>query len=285
MTGKKCTLVIPTRDRDDVLAITLRAVAQLDAPTDAELVIVDNASTDNTPTVAATGTLAGRPARVLHVEEPGVSRARNAGAAAAQAEILVFLDDDMRPARTWLTAITGRLAAGEADAAASLFELVEETPQPWLTDDERRRLVNRDSVDPEHPFLVGGAMAITRRAFDEVGGFEPELGPGSLGAGGEDLLMTLMLEAAGRRIATVGEPRVEHFMPTGRITRSGMQARAEGGARSDAWIARHWFGRTDRLARAKALALRPVDRTRSAWHDQMAHEQSRPRKRLSIAGA
>ena len=50
-------------------------------------------------------------ARLIRVDEPGVSAARNAGAAAATTDYIAYIDDDAIPADNWVAAILGALAA------------------------------------------------------------------------------------------------------------------------------------------------------------------------------
>jgi hypothetical protein len=143
-------------------------------------------------------------------------------------------------------------------------------------------------------------MAIRRDLFEFIGGFEEELGPGVLGAGGEDLLMTDQIIAAGKEIVCVSDVVVEHWMDETKVTPDALVARAADAARSEAWLARHWHGRVDRFPAAKVLALRALRKfgrarragyaatgvaswdgvmaARIAWHSQMAIEQRRPRK-------
>ena len=85
------SVVIPTYNREGTLP---RAIASVLAQTaaDIEIVVVDDGSTDNTAAVAR----AIDDPRVTYVGQPnrGVSAARNAGAAVATGEFLVFLDSD-----------------------------------------------------------------------------------------------------------------------------------------------------------------------------------------------
>jgi glycosyltransferase involved in cell wall biosynthesis len=86
------SIIIPTRDRSDLLSQALSsALAQEEVRL--EVIVVDEGSTDTT-----TGLLAAiRDPRltVLRNERPlGVAAARNAGAASARGEWLAFLDDD-----------------------------------------------------------------------------------------------------------------------------------------------------------------------------------------------
>jgi glycosyltransferase involved in cell wall biosynthesis len=89
------TVIIPSYNEEDVLPATLE-LAQIAADAHhadgrglVELIVVDNASTDATATVAAA-----RGATVVHEPQAGIGRARNAGAGKAKSPRLFFLDAD-----------------------------------------------------------------------------------------------------------------------------------------------------------------------------------------------
>lgn len=96
------SVIIPARNEAAYLPLTLRALeAQHKAP--AEVIVVDNGSTDGTPDVArAWG------ARVLRCTEPGVARARQWGLEAARSGWVATTDADSLPSPQWLQ----RLDAG-----------------------------------------------------------------------------------------------------------------------------------------------------------------------------
>ena len=86
------SVVVPTRNRSALLPMTLRSVlAQRDV--DVEVIVVDGASTDDTPVVLAA--LADARLRVVWQNAAdGAASARNRGAAQARGEWLAFVDDD-----------------------------------------------------------------------------------------------------------------------------------------------------------------------------------------------
>lgn len=86
------SIILPTRDRARLLR---RAIASVQAQTwrDFELIVVDDASTDDT--AAVLGALADPRLRVIrHEVGRGAAVARNAGIAAARGEYVAFMDDD-----------------------------------------------------------------------------------------------------------------------------------------------------------------------------------------------
>jgi GT2 family glycosyltransferase len=86
-----------------------------DLPADAELLVVDDASPDGTPELlAAYGNAIGS---VRLEDNVGFARACNEGAARAQGELLVFLNNDVEPMPGWLEALR-RHADSTPEAAA-----------------------------------------------------------------------------------------------------------------------------------------------------------------------
>jgi glycosyltransferase involved in cell wall biosynthesis len=86
------SVVVPTRNRRDLLAVTLRGVLR-QRDVDLEVIVVDEASTDDTAEMLAA--LSDSRVRTIRHETPrGVSTARNHGAAEARGEWVAFTDDD-----------------------------------------------------------------------------------------------------------------------------------------------------------------------------------------------
>lgn len=92
------SVVIPTYNRASVLSNTLRCFAFQDCPFEFEVIVCDDGSNDKTPDVV---TLLQRsvsfPLCYLRQERDGAryAAARNLGIAAAQAPLVILLDDDM----------------------------------------------------------------------------------------------------------------------------------------------------------------------------------------------
>lgn len=95
------SVVIPTLDRADVLQRTLQSLlGQEPPPWGAEIIVVDNGSTDRTQALlAATAGVPGIDYRTSVVRRPGPAAARNAGVRLARGASVLFLGDDTAPAR------------------------------------------------------------------------------------------------------------------------------------------------------------------------------------------
>lgn len=167
------SVVIPTADRADLV---LRAVSSVlsEPGADVEIVVVDDASTDDT--VARLQALADDRLRVMTLpHRSGANTARNTGAAAARAPLLAFLDSDDvfepgRPAR-----LVGLFEArADIDAAMDGFTVVTgdrkepaEQPKGVWRGDQLTRLLIAHAVH-----LTNSALTIRRQVFDAVGGFD-----------------------------------------------------------------------------------------------------------------
>ncbi|HEU5152450.1 MAG TPA: glycosyltransferase family A protein [Iamia sp.] len=115
MTDPRATVVVATRNRSALLP---RLVAALEAQEGAppfEVVIVDDASTDATPSVLAT--LAASTPLDLRLERQdvrgGQSAGRDRGWRAARGDLVLFTDDDCVPRPGWVAALAAAL--DEAD--------------------------------------------------------------------------------------------------------------------------------------------------------------------------
>ena len=98
-----CSIILPSRSGSDTLPLVLEALAAIERPQcGVEIVLVDNASTDETPQLMARFAAA-HGAQVLAEPRPGKSHALNTGIDASSGDLIVFLDDDAIPDRDWIS--------------------------------------------------------------------------------------------------------------------------------------------------------------------------------------
>ena len=176
-------MIICTRNRAEELPDCIALVRAAGAR---DVVIVDNDSTDSTAAVAAE--LAGRSGgivRLVSETRAGLSYARNAGAAAARHDLLLYVDDDARVAPGWLNHLAWTLARpGVVNAGGPISALWPAArPVGWPGRELEALLSVLDLGDVERtlvaPDVVYGAnWAVRRGALAAVGGFDPEFGPG-----------------------------------------------------------------------------------------------------------
>ena len=128
------SVIICTYNRAADLAQTLNSLRDVALPStgDAELVVVDNGSTDDTAKVARSFSRPGLRVRYVHEPRRGKGHAYNAGIAAAEGQVLLFSDDDMRFPREWIEGMGGPIFAGEADAVAGGIRIARHLERPWM---------------------------------------------------------------------------------------------------------------------------------------------------------
>ncbi|HUC37227.1 MAG TPA: glycosyltransferase [Acidimicrobiales bacterium] len=189
-------VVIATRDRPELLEDALSALGRSNRSPE-RLVVVDSASTD--PRVASVGRASG--ATLLRCERPGACRARNLGWSSVEEDLVAFVDDDCLVDPEWLDAIvaafdhpskpsfvTGQVRADVAPATRASLSVA------LITDADAREL--RDGDDPR-TMGHGANMAWRRDALSQLGGFDEELGPGTILRAAEDLDLFVRAFAAG----------------------------------------------------------------------------------------
>jgi glycosyltransferase involved in cell wall biosynthesis len=229
------TVVICTRNRSSLLGDVGRAVLEQELPGgDWELVIVDNASTDDTPDIAR-AVVAEAPdrARMVTEHEMGLSAARNAGFREAGGEVVAFLDDDAFPEPGWLAGLVGALVGPEPAmcAGGAVFPLFQGELPPWF----RARFLPYLTVWDPGPDLIelryneyprGANVAYRRQVFERYGGFCTELGrKGRSLLSCEETELCLRIERDGRRIVYVPGASVRHLTRADRITRPWLERR------------------------------------------------------------
>jgi glycosyltransferase involved in cell wall biosynthesis len=203
------SVVIATRNREALLAVTLQAIAAQDWPADrVEVIVADNGSTDGTPrVVAAAGQRRGAPlVRYLFVDEPGKSAAVNQALALASGDLIALTDDDVRPEPDWLRRLAAAFDETGADFVAGRVRPLWEAPPPaWLSpavygvlaipDNGDRRLPL--TIDSQPVVPIGANMAVRRSVVAAIGGLHVELGKleGTLRTGEDHEFFLRMLHA------------------------------------------------------------------------------------------
>lgn len=220
-------------------------------PDKLELLVIDNASPDDTSQVAASA-LSDVPLSARVISEPtlGLSHARNRGIREAQGDVVVFLDDDAYPRPGWLGGLLGAFSDPFVEASGGPVNPRFDGPLPaWL--DHRylpylsawdRGPTAHDLVYNEYP--RGANIAFRRSALERVGPFSPRLGRrGTRLASCEEIEICLRIERTGGRVRYQPDARVDHVVPTARLDAHWMARRFHWQGRSEAvleWIHGGW---------------------------------------------
>ncbi len=222
------SVLVCTHNRAGVLRDALTSLEAQTLPRDRfEVLVVDNASTDDTPEVVAGFARRGKMSvRGVREMELGLDAARNRGVREARGEIIAFLDDDARARSDWAAAILDGFAQHDAPIVGGKVDLVWEAPRPaWFSDVLLRYLIHCDYgtevaeiLGP--PWLYGTNVAFRRQIFQEIGLFRLDLDrKGSSLMGGGDTEFFIRARARGKRLLYLPELVVDHRVPASRLTR------------------------------------------------------------------
>jgi len=175
-----------------------------------ELIIVDNASTDETREVIGRfAALRPETTRLLSEGRRGLSYARNTAVAAASGDCIVFTDDDVLVSEDWLDEIHREFSAdpGLRILSGKVLLANERSQRVALRAyDERQYFTFPDGGN----FVMGANMAFRRDLFDRVGMFDVRLGAGRFFAGADEVELTYRGLKAGFRMLYAPNVLVYH---------------------------------------------------------------------------
>jgi GT2 family glycosyltransferase len=219
MSGQKVTsirpetlqvsLIISSRNRAELLAATVDSVLQGEA-IPAELIIIDQSDDPNS--ILGSRYEEGCTIQYIWTHSKGLSRANNQGAAIAQHDLLLFTHDDVLVAPNWLRTLTQALLdqGPEAVVTGRVLASTEGNMQgfaPALKTDKHGAIYSDASgIGMLKPLNMG----LYRSTFDEIGGFDSNLGPGTPFPGAEDSDMGLRLLKKGYLLIYLPEAIVYH---------------------------------------------------------------------------
>jgi cellulose synthase/poly-beta-1,6-N-acetylglucosamine synthase-like glycosyltransferase len=184
VTVPRISVVVPTVDRVDLLARTLRGLDAQDG-LDYEVIVVHDGDAGVRALLAEwTDRL---PLRALQIPERGAVPKRNVGWRAARADLVAFTDDDCEPAPGWLKAA---LEAFE-DAGVDLVQgRVDAHPEDAAVEGLFRRTIE---VHARYEGYPNANLVYRRSALERVGGYDDAY----WGAGEDSDLAHRVIESGG----------------------------------------------------------------------------------------
>ncbi len=167
------SVIIPVRNRPDDLARCLASLKRVAYPTGLmEIIVVDDASIDQTPEVAGSFGVA----TIINKTRQGASRCRNLAAAQARGEVLCFVDSDCKVHPDWLAELVrvledpavitcgGLVDSSLADSVLDRYERVMSPLRMGETPKDSR-------LSDAFFYLPSCNLCIRAEAFKELGGF------------------------------------------------------------------------------------------------------------------
>lgn len=217
------SVVIPTRDRPDLIAACLRGLERTEYPGSLELIIIDNGTRDPEALQLLDRVSKELDARVIRDDrEFNFSRLNNSAASAAGKEFLCFLNNDVECIDDdWLKVMvshaladdvgavgaqllypSGRIQhAGVAIGLGGAAGHVQKGVDPWSN-----RFWTWHAVTRQVTAVTAAAMVIRKSRFLEVGGFDETAFPVAF----NDVDLCLRLTQAGYTNIYVAEARLLH---------------------------------------------------------------------------
>ena len=215
-------IVIPTYKRPEVLAQTLTALAACDWPSSfAGIWVVENGPESGAEEVCAS--FASRlPIHWVHVSVAGLSNARNVGIRESRGDIVLFLDDDIRPQKGALIAYARAFQENGTAAfyGGPVHPDYEKAPPEWLMPFLSMSafgfsLGTRDKEVNESTFL-GGNHAVPRHLLRD--GYDHLSATESGGGVGEEMRLQQSLLDRGVKGRYVADGAVWHQVPEDRCS-------------------------------------------------------------------
>jgi glucosyl-dolichyl phosphate glucuronosyltransferase len=220
--------VIVTHNRSGYLARTIDSLAhQTLARERYEIVVVDNASTDNTRQMVESCMSLGN---LRYVYQPiiGTARTRNAGWRNARSPYVAYLDDDALAAPDWLEKILAafELFGPQAGVLGGPIDPLWEAPQPsWLSDQmlgcfSVYHWSEVPAVLTPDQWLSSCNIAYPRQVLEETGGFREDLGRrGNSLMANEEPDLSRRIEARGYQSVYHPDVQVRHHVMSSKLNK------------------------------------------------------------------
>lgn len=210
-------MVVASHNRAEYLRGCLEALVAQDAPAGSfEVIVVDNASTDETYFLGQEFASLYPNFKVISEERLGVSHARNSGWRIASGSFVAFVDDDAKPTASWARyAIAHASAPGASLAFGGPYDSFYLTrPPSWF----RNAYGSWHPRGEPRPFklgecLCGTNMIVAKAILEQLGGFASHMGPvGEKRFFAEDTDLHLRLVAAGISVMYYPDMLVLHLV-------------------------------------------------------------------------
>jgi glycosyltransferase involved in cell wall biosynthesis len=210
----KLSVCIPTI-RPDTLPVAVSSIMR-QSHTDWELLVVGQGVDERMKTATAAVAKGDDRIKYLHLEERGISRARNAAMRAASAPVIAFTDDDCEADADWLERLDEIFADPEVGCAMGSLEAPPRRQRGFAVVPSVRAL---DYVhDPSRGMTkfpsgwdwAGANFAVRISVIDRVGKFDEHLGVGSEFPAAEDVDFGERLEAGKVKVVSSSKLRVKH---------------------------------------------------------------------------
>ncbi|MGD1805912.1 glycosyltransferase [Dapis sp. BLCC M126] len=240
------SVAICTHNRADRLILALEGLLKQSLPSqNFEVLIIDNASQDNTKEIGDRYEKKYSNCRYIYEPVLGLSKARNTALNQAKGKYIAYLDDDAIPCEEWLEAILDTFTTVEpcpVCIGGPIYGLWEIPKPDWLdrTIEDYFTVLDYGSKPrwfPRNKYPYGANITYKKESLENLGGFNEELGrQGNKLLSQEELLVNWILEKQGEKFYYNPKASVKHWIPKKRINPNWLLRRS------------YWQGRSDAIA-------------------------------------
>jgi glycosyltransferase involved in cell wall biosynthesis len=245
------SVIIPTRNRAQLLAKCLDSInSQTLEKTQFEVLVIDNASTDDTKRICEEYLSRLPNLRYFYEPVPGQHAGRNAGLQHAKGEILVYGDDDIRAFPSWLEGITEAFEdVSTVLVGGKNIPDYESSPPAWVDQLWRKNKCGRtlgqyslvdlgdEPCEISPLYIYGCNFSIRRKVLQAIGGFHPDVMPREnilyMGDGDTGVSREIMIR--GYRAMYWPKASVYHWVASSRMTLEYIEYRMYGQGISDSY--------------------------------------------------
>lgn len=250
---------------------------EVDDGTPWEVIVIDNASTDNTAEIGLTaGQHESAQLRVIHESRLGLSYARECGFKAARYGVVSFVDDDNWLMPGWVQSVAnimaehpevgacgGRTMAVSDGSLPFWFETCKMiyaiTPEDWRSGD----------MTFSRGALFGAGLSIRKLAWEQLveAGFRSQSvdRQGTALLSGGDMELCLALRLAGWRLWFDSSLQLNHFLPAERLQWDYLRRLHRGSGMSTVSHDAYWFA----LKPRRTGVTERLRHVRQTWHWQV----------------
>jgi glycosyltransferase involved in cell wall biosynthesis len=275
---------VPTHNRSQLLQATLASIAALHLPAgvEAECVVVDNRSTDNTSSVVAEfANNSALPTRYVYEGGAGSSYARNRAVEEARGDFILFIDDDAVAEPDWAAEMLAEIERRQLDVACGMvLPRWSIEPPSWLGpslyvrlavhDPARMAVASRAEHEMIHNYFSAN-VGFRRRTFAMFGNFRQDLGVmGGNPMSGEDTELFARIISRGGAVGFAPRARVHHMIPPERMRRPYLRRKSYAFGYGSAVAGGRSHNHLDKLVRnalRMMLALARGDTERALYHE------------------
>lgn len=173
----EASIIIPAHNEGKYIEKTLQAALRQDFPGDFEVIVVDNASTDDTSKVTSSF----QAVKVVREERKGVQFARERGRREAQGRILAYLDADSIPDESWLNKGLSFFSDTDIVAVSGPYDYYDGKPFFRFVFSLFQKILFRaahfvvQDVLHKGGVMLGGNAFIRASAMEKIGGFNTSI--------------------------------------------------------------------------------------------------------------